>query len=93
MMDINTLLQRIAAGEDSFTEFKRDISQRSDFAAEMVAFANLEGGQILIGVEDDGNICGVEDAHSLERSIIDIARNNCVPPLCPSFPKWKLNTG
>jgi hypothetical protein len=32
------LYSGIASGEDSFTEFKRDISQHSDFASEMIAF-------------------------------------------------------
>ena len=43
-MDRSTLYDRIAGGEDSRTEFKRDISQRSDFAGEVIAFANTDGG-------------------------------------------------
>lgn len=33
------LYSSIASGEDSFTEFKHDLSQRSDFASAMIAFA------------------------------------------------------
>ena len=53
-MDKLELYGMIAGGEDSFTEFKRDVTQRTDFADEMIALANTEGGRILIGVEDDG---------------------------------------
>lgn len=43
-MDRLELNEIIAGGEDSYTEFKRDVSQRSDFASEMIAFANTDGG-------------------------------------------------
>ena len=82
-MDRSTLYDRIAGGEDSRTEFKRDISQRSDFAGEMIAFANTDGGVILIGAEDDGTVVGVDDPKTLEEAIQNIARHNCNPPLNP----------
>lgn len=77
------LYARIAGGEDSFTEFKRDVSQRIDFASEMIAFANMEGGSILIGVNDDGVIVGVAEPRGVEEAVVNIARHNCVPPLNP----------
>ena len=43
-MTKSELYSSTTSGEDSFTEFKRDVSQRSDFASEMIAFANVEGG-------------------------------------------------
>lgn len=92
-MDKLKLFELIASGEDSFTEFKRDTSQRSDFAAEMVAFANVEGGKIFVGVEDDGTIVGVPDPHMTERAIIDIARNNCVPSMNPGINRVDTDRG
>ncbi len=84
-MDKSDLYARIAGGEDSFTEFKRDVSQRSDFASEMIAFANMEGGSILIGVSDDGVIVGVAEPQRVEEAIVNLARHNCVPPLNPAI--------
>jgi ATP-dependent DNA helicase RecG len=75
----------IASGEDSFTEFKRDVSQRSDFASEMIAFANMEGGRILVGVDDRGTIVGVQDPQRVEEAILNIARHNCILPLSPTI--------
>jgi ATP-dependent DNA helicase RecG len=75
----------IASGEDSFTEFKRDVSQRSDFASEMIAFANMEGGRILVGVDDSGTIVGIQDPQRVEEAILNIARHNCIPPLSPTI--------
>ena len=60
-MTKSELYSSIASGEDSFTEFKRDVSQRSDFASEMIAFANMEGGRILVGVDDSGTLVGVKE--------------------------------
>lgn len=68
-MDKSQLYVTIAGGEDSFAEFKRDISQRSDFAREMIAFANTEGGYIIVGVEDDGAILGVSNPKQAEEAI------------------------
>ncbi|MDQ3250583.1 MAG: putative DNA binding domain-containing protein [Chloroflexota bacterium] len=77
------LLELIAGGEDSYTEFKLDISQRSDLAGEMVAFANTDGGQLLVGIDDDGAIVGVVNPQQTEEAVVNIARNNCVAPLTP----------
>ena len=92
-MDKLALYERIAQGENSFTEFKQDISQRSDFAAEMIAFANTEGGKIFVGIEDDGNIVGVQNPKEIERSIIDIARSNCVPRINPEIESIETDNG
>jgi ATP-dependent DNA helicase RecG len=85
------LLEIIAGGEDSYTEFKRDISQRSDFAGELVAFANSDGGQIFVGVADDGSILGITNPQQMEEAIINIARNNCVPPITPMIDRVDID--
>ena len=86
-MDIFEIKQLISGGEDSFTEFKHDISQRSDFAGGMIAFENSDGGKILVNVEDDGNIVGISQLKRMEESNTNIARNNCVPSLNPIIEK------
>jgi ATP-dependent DNA helicase RecG len=62
----------ILVGESDFREFKSALEGRpdskkprlvkkicEDIAEALVAFANTDGGEILIGVEDDANITGV----------------------------------
>lgn len=92
-MDRLELYEMIAGGEDSFTEFKRDVSQRSDFAAEMIAFANTEGGRILVGVTDEGQIVGVADPQRVEETILNIADDNCNPPLRPTVDRVETEEG
>jgi ATP-dependent DNA helicase RecG len=53
------LLELIANGESSGVEFKRDDVRPEQLAKEVVAMANLNGGMLLLGVEDDGTISGI----------------------------------
>jgi len=59
----NELLEIISNGESSKIEFKSDEVHANTLAEEIVAFANFEGGTILIGVDDFGAVagCGRED--------------------------------
>ena len=94
---------RLRTGEDGFTEFKQvRLGKRSvvspngeSFAGEMVAFANAEGGAILLGVADDGTIEGIPEAAlgTVERWVINVATNNCDPPLRPAIRKMLLPGG
>jgi ATP-dependent DNA helicase RecG len=80
-MDRLELLERITNGEDSFTEFKREVDNPNSFACEIIALANSGGGQIFVGVDDDGTITGVADRQRTEERIINIGRNNIVPSI------------
>ncbi len=54
------VLEIISNGENSGVEFKRDGIPPEKIAKECVAFANLKGGMVLLGVEDDGTISGLK---------------------------------
>jgi len=60
-------------------EFKKKVAFPEKIVREIVAFANTHGGDLLIGVDDDGSISGVkfalEDQYELEKAI----RNYCKP--------------
>ena len=75
------LLERIRQGENLHTEFKTVDAHPDDIAAEMVAFANTDGGLLLFGVRDDGQIVGVDNADRLMQRVDQIAYQNCEPPL------------
>ncbi|HIW76371.1 MULTISPECIES: RNA-binding domain-containing protein [Gordonibacter] len=48
---------------------------------EIVAFANTEGGTIYIGVEDDGNVIGVDDPQETADAINHMIHDAIVPDL------------
>jgi ATP-dependent DNA helicase RecG len=68
----------IAQGEGYFTEFKRNIN--SDLKKELVAFANASGGNIFLGIEDDGTVCGINITNQLISQIHEAA-SECDPPI------------
>lgn len=50
----------IAEGENLHLDFKYCISDSRKIARTLVAFANTDGGVILIGVRDNGSIAGIK---------------------------------
>jgi ATP-dependent DNA helicase RecG len=78
------LLEIIHNGENSGVEFKRDVLQNHDLAKELVAFSNLSGGMVLLGVEDDGSISGITRA-DLEEWVMTACRDKIRPAIIPFF--------
>lgn len=72
-------LRKLASeGEGIQLEFKRKASHPEKIVRELIAFANTEGGTLLIGVDDDGSIPGVkypdEEAHVVRQSLTRFCR-------------------
>ena len=78
------LLELIANGENSGVEFERDTVENRGLAKELVAFANFEGGRVLLGVEDDGQISGIS-RDSLEEWVMTACRDKIRPEVIPYF--------
>lgn len=83
-MDSAALLQLISGGETSRIQFKENITNPLSAAQELVAFANTEGGQIIIGVADKtGAITGLsfEDIQRISSLLVNAASEGVKPPL------------
>lgn len=78
------LLELIANGENSGVEFKRDDIRSEQMAKEIVAFANLKGGYILLGVEDDGTISGLQRDNAQEW-VLNVFRDKVFPQTIPYY--------
>lgn len=78
------LLELIANGENSGTEFKRDDLRPEQLAKEVVALTNFQGGRILLGVDDDGTITGIQRS-DLERWVMDTVFGRYVHPMIIPF--------
>lgn len=70
---VNELKFLITQGEGYNLEFKEQFSNR--IATDICAFANANGGRIILGVKDDGTITGIKITNQLKSQIYDLARN------------------
>lgn len=80
-MEENELLVRISGGEDFHTEFKKVLPDDIELAKDIVCFANTDGGQLFIGVDDSIGIVGVGDVDECMRKIDDVAYGRCRPSI------------
>lgn len=81
----NDLLTLIAQGEGAKLEFKRDNEHAETLAKEIVAFANMNGGTILIGVEDDGRVSGIQRGNIQEWLMDTVIGRHVHPPVLPDY--------
>ena len=72
----------IKNGESSKVEFKTEDVHPTSLSGEIVSFFNFEGGIILIGVNDNGNVDGCQ-RKDIEEFVINICRNNVKPAIIP----------
>jgi ATP-dependent DNA helicase RecG len=80
-MNVAELAVRIAKWEDLHTEFKEVPVRPDDLSASIVAFANTDGGQLILGVTDARAVVGVADPEGVTRDVDNVAANNCEPPV------------
>ena len=80
-MTLPEITRLVALGEGLHIEFKRKVPQPKRLAKEIIAFANTEGGRLLLGVDDDGTILGVRDAEEEEYSFREALQQHCDPPV------------
>ncbi len=101
MLDtLHEIQRQLANGEDARAEFKELVlgahgvrsPNTEDMAGEMVGFANAEGGVIFLGVEDSGIVRGLPEDRltDVERWVVNVATNNCDPPIRPILRKERL---
>ena len=80
-MNLSELSQRMEKWEDLHTEFKEEAAHEDDLSAALVAFANTDGGQLVMGVSKTKQIVGIRDADKVMQRLDQISVNNCEPPL------------
>jgi predicted HTH transcriptional regulator len=65
MDDKRYLLSLIREGEHQQQDFKYRVADACKLAKSVSAFANTDGGRLLIGVRDDGHLSGVRDEEEI----------------------------
>lgn len=65
-MELRLLKELVKQGEGNRLEFKLKTNHPEKIIREIVAFANTNGGKLLVGVDDDKRILGVKDINEDE---------------------------
>ena len=73
---------RIAGSEDARTEFKRGVGDLSAVGKAVCAFANGDGGLLVIGVDDAGAVVGVrENPETVQERLTGFLQTGCGKPV------------
>ena len=72
-----SIRQLISEGEHQQQDFKYAVTSVSKIAHSLSAFANTEGGRLLVGVRDNGTLAGVQSDEEIY--MIDAAATQCRP--------------
>ncbi|NPV37785.1 hypothetical protein BREVNS_2148 [Brevinematales bacterium NS] len=93
-MEEKDILELIQRGESSTVQFKENITNEISIAQEMIAFANTEGGIIIIGVHDKTwEITGLskDDINRLNNLLVNAAEQQIKPPLYITTENFLIN--
>ena len=81
----DSLEQLLAQPEGKQLEFKRDLSSPRPLLQSLIAFANTAGGQLIVGVADNGELIGVEDPLAEEERLTNLVSDAISPRLVPNI--------
>lgn len=92
-MEAIDLIELVGRGEDSHTQFKQDVTNATSLAGDLVAFSNSDGGRIVIGVSDEGEITGLSaaDVRRINQLVANTATNNVRPSINPETENVSVN--
>lgn len=79
------IAELIARGEGPSVDFKRDLSSPHKVLKDIVAFANTSGGTVIVGVNDDRSIAGVDDPLKAEETLTNLIHSLIDPQLLPDI--------
>ncbi len=88
------VLELLLNRENSGLEFKRDDIRPEKLAREIAALLNLEGGHILLGVENDATVSGLtREPLRAEEWVMQIARDHVQPAVIPYWETLEWEQG
>ncbi|MEM6298574.1 MAG: ATP-binding protein, partial [Bacteroidota bacterium] len=87
-MDYREVKRLAQQGEGTHIEFKQKVYYPHKILREIVAFANTEGGYLLIGVTDDGQLKGVKNPDGEIFELERFMKKYCVP--YPDYDTYRI---
>lgn len=90
-MDLRALRELVRRGEGATLEFKLKANHPEKIIREVVAFANTDGGTLLVGVGDDGSIPGLKFADEEEYTLVRAIEKYCFPEIRYDLERISVN--
>src|SRR5262249_51347124 len=87
------LMRMVRGGEDTYLELKVKLSNSERIAQGIVALANTGGGVIVVGVNDQLRVEGVDHPEEVQDELVRICREEIVPPLMPFIDRLAFDNG
>ncbi|MCC6721289.1 MAG: putative DNA binding domain-containing protein [Bacteroidia bacterium] len=86
----NHILKFLIRGEDQTLDFKQEISNARKIAKTISAFANQQGGTLLIGIRDNKTVAGIRTED--EKYMLDMAAKlYCMPEVDIEIEEWEID--
>ncbi len=93
-MEWSDVLRRIEGGEGASTEFKRGLGDLGGSGKVLCAFANGDGGLLVLGVDDSGEIVGVkEEPERVQERLTSFLNTGCNKPIAADCGRQESDTG
>lgn len=90
-MDADTARALIAQGEGQQIEFKSSFAEEKDAIISLCAFTHAEGGTVLFGVNNDGEVIRLTLGRNTLENFANKVRAQTQPPLAPSVEAVSLD--
>jgi predicted HTH transcriptional regulator len=83
-MNWDEIILLLEQGEGQQVEFDKTIPSPDDIAREYVAFANSDGGHLILGIDDKNkHLMGVDIEDATVEKLMKIGSEKCVPAITP----------
>lgn len=82
-MEIDEVLKLIKHNEDEEVEYKPSLSQINEIVETVSAFSNAEGGKIIVGVNNSGDIIGIDVGKDTVERLTNKISQNTDPKVYP----------
>lgn len=79
MFDPNDIQDLQYSTEKQVVDRKSARIAAKDFAIPVVAMANADGGYLVVGIEDDGTITGIDEHEKNVNELLRVPFDYCVP--------------
>jgi len=90
MKEKNSLEKIIGSSESTAIEWKQSLAETKEIIASIAAFANTEGGKIIIGACDKGTVKGVAVGKGTIENFTNKIRQNLQPVIHPKISIEKI---